>query len=223
MGNKLMFIVIGVIVVIGIVLGLGMSGKINIPGLTKPHTLTKKEKAAKEAAAKKEEQDKADAEAAAKQKAADDFQKLVAQRDQLVKAGKWTEALDVAQQVADGLNSTKPNTPELTAATDLVAKIQAEVDKAALPKPDLEKGYTKLAAVWNEMEPKDVAEMLLKKYTPETAAPILKKMDEDKVAAVMTEINSPSDPKDARPKDPAKAAAYGDALAAEVSKVPAKS
>ena len=90
------------------------------------------------------------------------------------------------------------------------ADAKAAADKlAAVPKPDVEKGYTKLAAVWGEIEPDKIKAILQTDYKPEAAAPILKLMDADKVAAVLSVME---------PKD---AAAYSDALAKEASKPPA--
>jgi flagellar motility protein MotE (MotC chaperone) len=222
MGSKMMPIVIGVVVIIGAVIGLGVAGIVPIPGLTHakkkgPSAKAKKEEEAKAAQAK------ADADKATKLAAADALQKAVAQRDQLVKGAKWAEALPLAQQAVAALTQDKPGSPELTSANDVVAKIQAEIDKAALPKPDPEKGFVKLAAVWGEMKPDKIVE-ILRTYKPEDAAPILKRMDEDKVAAVFAAMldasKAPSASAVGTTAKPGDVAAYSEALAKEVSKPP---
>jgi flagellar motility protein MotE (MotC chaperone) len=58
------------------------------------------------------------------------------------------------------------------------------------------------------MDPDKVKSILTAEYKPDLAAPILKRMDEDKVAAVLALME---------PKD---AAAYSEALAKEASKPP---
>jgi len=211
MGNKLVPIIIAIVVIIGAVLGLGVAGIVPIPGLTKPKPA--KSKAEKKAEAKKQDQAKADAEKAdiaAKQQAADALQKLVADRDQLVKDGKWQEAAPLAQQAVDELTKDKAPAEQLDAATAVLTRAKSEAEKAAAPKPDLDKGYAKLAAVWGEMEPDKVVDILVPAYKPEAAAPILKLMDDDKVAAVLASAKL----------NPKQAAAYSEALAKEASKPP---
>lgn len=168
MGNKLIFIIIGVIVIVGAILGLGLAGIVTIPGLTPAkHKHTKAKADPKADDAKKQDQAKADAAA----KATDDAKQA-----------------DIKKQ----------------------ADAKATADKlAATPKLDVEKGYAKLAAVWSEIEPAKIEAILQTDYKPETAAPIFKRMDEDKVAAILTLM---------KPKD---AAAYSDALAKEAGKPPA--
>jgi len=108
---------------------------------------------------------------------------------------------DVASKPKDDAKQAElKKLPDAKAATDKLA---------AGPKPDLDKGYAKVAAVWSEIEPAKIEAILQTDYKPETAAPILKRMDEDKVAAILTIM---------KPKD---AAAYSDALAKEASKPPA--
>lgn len=202
--NKMVIIIVAVVVVIGAVVGLGVAGIVPIPGLT--HTKTKKSKAA-EAAAAQAEKDAADKEAADKAKAvAESIKKATGQRDDLVKAGKWSEALPLAQQTYDLLNKNKPGSPDVAAASQVLSNVKDEVAKANAPKPDPEKGYTKLASVWGELEPEKIKELLEASYKPDTAAPILKKMDDDKVAAILAAMT------------PDKRAAYSEALAAEASK-----
>jgi len=170
MGNKLFYIVVGVIVIVGVVIGLGVSGIVNIPGLTHVKKASKKSKSAKQ-------------DDAAKQDPA---------------------AADPAKPAAAGKPKGDSKTPDPAAGApnDLAAKKPEE------PKPDLEKGYSKLAAVWAEMDPEKIKLVLKADYKPESAAPILKKMDEDKVAAVLTGM------------DPKEAAAYMEALGKEASKPP---
>ena len=207
MGNKLVLIVVAVIVVIGAVIGLGVAGIVPIPGLTKPKH-EKAKKADPDADAKKVADAKAD-EDKAKKESADALQKLVANRDELIKSGKWQAALGPAQQAVDMLTQNKPGSPELTSATQVLSHVKDESDKAKLPKPDLDKGYEKLAAVWGEMPPDKIQALLEAQNKPELAAPILKRMDEDKVAAVLAGML------------PEKAAEYSAAIAKEASKPPA--
>ncbi|MHB8635269.1 MAG: MotE family protein [Fimbriimonadaceae bacterium] len=161
MGNKLIFIIVGIVLLVGAVIGLGVAGIVPIPGLS-PANKTQ---------AKKDDPKAADPK-------------------------------------ADAAKTLGPATPTAPVATKPI-KPPDPAPAAAPPKLDLDKGYTKLAAVWGEIDPKKLADILLTQYRPEAAAPILKRMDEDKVAAVISSMQKPKD-----------AAAYSDAIAKEASKVP---
>lgn len=202
--NKMVLIIVGVVVVIGAVVGLGVAGIVPIPGLTH----AKKKPKAADAAAEAQAQKDADAKAAADkaQKDAATLKSTIDQRDAMVKSEKWSDALPLSQQIVDQLTKEKPNSAELTAATKVLDHIKDEVDKVNAPKPDPDKGYTKIAAVWSEIEPEKIQEILEADYKPDAAAPILKKMDEDKVAAVFAKM------------PPKEAATYSAALAKESSK-----
>ncbi len=110
------------------------------------------------------------------------------------------------------------------AAKPAVAGKGDEKPKDAGPTPvDLARGYKKLAGVWGEMSPADVSKLLIEHYKPEDAAPILKLMDEDQVAAIFTAL-AKTEPAPAALGAPVKkpsdnpTADYCQALAKEVSK-----
>src|SRR5579872_6956071 len=73
---------------------------------------------------------------------------------------------------------------------DEAAKAKALAEQKAAD----EKGYKKLAEVWAEMKPSDVSSLLVSHYKPEEAAPILKLMDTEQVAAIFTAMAASSTP-----------------------------
>jgi flagellar motility protein MotE (MotC chaperone) len=100
-------------------------------------------------------------------------------------------------------------------------KLAEDKKKAETPTPaDLARGYKKLAGIWAEMKPEDVSALLVSHYKPEEAAPILKLMDEDQVAAIFTALSASAKAESTPGMAPkaSQTAVYCDALAKEVSK-----
>lgn len=133
----------------------------------------------------------------------------------LTPASKHEAKKDEAQDPqADAKKADKAKPPAPKAIAGDSAKASA---KRSTTPPDKDAGYKKVAAVWAEMKPDDLAGILTQPAFKNDAdvACIFKQMDDDQVAAILTKLASD-------PRTAARAGALTKAIEAEASKIPAK-